>query len=411
MPAASRIHALLLAPLVVSAARYCSLKPPNAVLSSSGPSSGGASGSAGTQPGLNSSSHGGTDPTDVVATAWYPGWNNFPPSEISWSKYNAMTFAFATTTPDSSTIALDDQSAALLPTFVATAQANGVSALLSIGGWTGSMYYSSAVASAANRTSFAAAVLGLVSTYQLDGIDFECVPLLSAPGDSANFLVFLQELRSTPAGQNLILTAAVGLKPFAGPDGNPMDDVSGFAKVLDRIAIMDYDVFGPGYSQTVGPNAPLNDTCAPPAQQITLGLASYGHSWPVTPSEALDGAHRLQPYASYSKSAPSGGSGNSGDSSFAALIDTGFLDSNGTAASASGISFVFDQCSQTPFVYNSTSQVMVSYDDAQLFIAAKGQFINSMGLAGFAVWDVTGDKNDLLLDSLHQSMGIESVCD
>ncbi|CAK5272818.1 unnamed protein product [Mycena citricolor] len=323
------------------------------------------------------------------------------------------------------------------------------------------MYYSSAVASAANRTSFAAAVLGLVSTYQLDGIDFDweypgtqglgCNVI--SPSDSANFLVFLQELRSTPAGQNLILTAAVGLKPFAGPDGNPMDDVSGFAKVLDRIAIMDYDVFGPGYSQTVGPNAPLNDTCAPPAQQqgsavsavqawtaanfpanqITLGLASYGHSWPVTPSEALDGAHRLQPYASYSKSAPvpagsedaggsaaatvdqcgnpqSGGSGNSGDSSFAALIDTGFLDSNGTAASASGISFVFDQCSQTPFVYNSTSQVMVSYDDPQSF-AAKGQFINSMGLAGFAVWDVTGDKNDLLLDSLHQSMGIESVCD
>jgi chitinase len=55
------------------------------------------------------------------------------------------------------------------------------------------------------------------------------------PDDSANFLSFLQELRSTPAGKNLVLTAAVGIEPFVGSDGQPMDDVSQFADVLDRI--------------------------------------------------------------------------------------------------------------------------------------------------------------------------------
>lgn len=33
---------------------------------------------------------------DVLATGWYPSWvtNEYPPEKISWSKYNAMTFAF-----------------------------------------------------------------------------------------------------------------------------------------------------------------------------------------------------------------------------------------------------------------------------------------------------------------------------
>ncbi len=50
-----------------------------------------------------------------------------------------------------------------------------VHALLSIGGWTGSRFFSSAVATDANRTAFAQAVMKVVSTYNLDGIEFECV--------------------------------------------------------------------------------------------------------------------------------------------------------------------------------------------------------------------------------------------
>ena len=48
--------------------------------------------------------------------------------------------------------------------------------MLTIGGWTGSQYFSSAVATDANRTAFVNTVLGLVSKYNLDGLDFEYVP-------------------------------------------------------------------------------------------------------------------------------------------------------------------------------------------------------------------------------------------
>ena len=51
--------------------------------------------------------------------------------------------------------------------------------------------------------------------------------------DSANFLLFLQELRKS--APDLILTAAVSITPFVGPDGKPLTNVAEFAKVLDYI--------------------------------------------------------------------------------------------------------------------------------------------------------------------------------
>ena len=56
--------------------------------------------------------------------------------------------------------------------------------------------------------------------------------------DSANFLSFLQTLRSQNGANNIIFSAAVSLTPFLGPDGKPMSDVSGFAKVLDYIGLL-----------------------------------------------------------------------------------------------------------------------------------------------------------------------------
>ena len=42
--------------------------------------------------------------------------------------------------------------------------------------------------------------------------------------------------------------------------------------------------------------------------------------------------------------------------------------------------------------------------------AAKGKFIDDNGLAGFAVWHVAGDSNNILLSAISDSMGIVQVC-
>ncbi|KAJ8473778.1 hypothetical protein ONZ51_g7655 [Trametes cubensis] len=434
----------------VWAAPMCSLVPSK----SAGALAASASATAAVGGAATGSSSGSSDVgDDVVATTWYAGWHgsDFPPESISWSKYTAVTYAFAVTTPDVNTVSLEASDEELLPKFVDLAHQNNVKAMLTIGGWTGSQYFSSAVATDANRTAFVNTVLGLVSKYNLDGLDFDWeYPNKQGMGcnlisddDSQNFLSFLQALRAEPAAQNLTLSAAVGITPFNGPDGTPMSDVSDFAKVLDYVAIMNYDVWG-SWSNAVGPNAPLNDTCASgadqqgsavsavkawtdagfPANQLVLGVASYGHSFSVANSAALSG-NTLNAYPAFDASkqplgdkwdavAPAGvdqcgaptAGGPSGIFDFFGLIDGGFLTANGTVAD--GIDYRFDECSQTPYVYNPQTQVMVSYDDAKSF-AAKGQFINDAGLLGFAMWEAGGDSNDILLDAIEEAIGFTEV--
>ena len=54
-------------------------------------------------------------------------------------------------------------------------------------------------------------------------------------------------------------------------------------------------------------------------------------------------------------------------------------------------------------MYNATSKVMVSFDDAQSF-EEKGKYISEKGLAGFSMWHSGGDYQDILLNGINQGM-------
>lgn len=347
------------------------------------------------------------------------------------------------TTPDVNTVSLEASDESLLPLFVeaahshvriysihpslnfANTRSQNSKAMLTIGGWTGSQYFSSAVATADNRTAFVSTMMNLVQQYNLDGLDFEYVTLPMSDSalahhlrsweypnkqgagcnvinsaDTANFLSFLQELRGK--APNITLSAAASIVPFNGPDATPSNDVSEFAKVLDYVAIMNYDVWGL-WSNAVGPNAPLNDTCAPstdqqgsavsavmawtaagfPANQLVLGLASYGHSFLVTDNDAFANSgntteasstvealpagttpiaaypefnKNVQPFGdSWDVDSPAGvdqcgnpsPGGPSGIFNFVGMIDQGILDQNGSVVANKGFGFRFDSCSQT----------------------------------------------------------------
>ena len=143
---------------------------------------------------------------------------------------------------------------------------------------------------------------------------------------------------------------------------------------------MNYDVWG-SWDTTVGPNSPLNDSCAAPqnqqgsavsavkawttagfpADKIILGVAAYGHSFHVNKSSALDASGKLVPYPPFDKSQqPAGDKWDStatgvdvcgnpnvvgGIFDFWGLIDAGFLNKDGTVAS--GIDYRLDNCSLT----------------------------------------------------------------
>ena len=233
--------------------------------------------------------------------------------------------------------------------------------------------------------------------------------------DSANFLAFLKELRKDCLGAQLILTAAAVL-PFYGPDGQSSKDVASFGSVLDWVTIMNYDVWG-SWNSVVGPNSPLDDSCAVPADQmgsavsaveawqkagmelhqIVLGVAAYGHSFQVKVADAYNGSS-LALYPPFNKTNQPVGDAWDGDASgrdvcgnpvssggtfrFWGLIGLGYLNPDGTPRD--GIDYVFDDCSRTvinqhvkqktfmtdtamqAYVYNKTSEIMVSYDDAKV---------------------------------------------
>lgn len=78
-----------------------------------------------------------------------------------------------TTTPDVNSIAITSDDERIIPQFVSAAHFHSVSASISVGGWAGSLYFSTAVATAANRTAFIKTLSNFVNKYKFDGIDFE----------------------------------------------------------------------------------------------------------------------------------------------------------------------------------------------------------------------------------------------
>ncbi|KAJ7167523.1 glycoside hydrolase family 18 protein [Mycena filopes] len=334
-----------------------------------------------------------------IATAWYAGWHAnsdpaFSLSDVPWAKYTELTYAFAETTPDVRAVSLNGSDPEELPKFVAAAHAHGVKAKVSIGGWTGSLFWSSNVATPRNRTLFVKTLVDFAKKYKLDGLDFDW-EYPGSQGIGCNAI-------NDPLGSKLILSAATAISPFADSDGNPSVDVSAFSKVLDYIAIMVYDINGP-WSAAVGPNAPFKDApgaavsavsdwhaAGMPLDQIVLGVASYGHSFSVAKSDAFNGT-QLALYPAFN----CGGVIN-----FWGLIQQGYLNADGSPKS--GVPYVFDECTQTPYVYNETTEVMISFDNAQSF-AVKGEYIKSKGLRGFSMWEAGGDSNSILVNAIRKS--------
>ncbi|KAI7778038.1 hypothetical protein LA080_002675 [Diaporthe eres] len=381
----------------------------------------------------------------LVAATYFTGYHanrGFPVSSIPWDKYTEIKYAFAETNADGS-LNLTKSAPDQLPVFVSEAKKNGVKALVSIGGWTGSRFFSSNVGSAENRTAFVKTSLDLVSQYQLDGLDFDWeYPNKQGLGcnaindnDTANFLTFLQELRQT--APNLTLTAATSLFPWNDATGNKSTDLSGFADVLDYLMVMNYDVYG-AWAATAGPNAPLDSACdarnnqgsaklgvqgwldaGVPADKLVLGIAAYGHGFRVNETSALNGTDTLQLYPAQNSSDRFQGSswdddprvdecGNASPPSgtyplWSLITEANVLDE--TAKPLPGIQYTFDNCSQTPFLWNATSNVYVSYDDAES-ITIKGEYIINTGLKGFAMWEAGGDYNNIIVDAARKSTGL-----
>ncbi|KDR78221.1 hypothetical protein GALMADRAFT_138343 [Galerina marginata CBS 339.88] len=402
----------------------------------------------------------------MIAGAYYPGWSasSVPPEGLDFSKFDIIWFAFATPS-SSSTVSLDSTSAAVLKRLVTAARSSGHSTriVLSIGGWGGCQYYSQACSSSANRTTFSNSIVSTINSYGLDGVDIDW-EYPNSPGagqpyssaDSANLLSLFKLLRSA-LGTSKVISSAVTQLPWLGANGSPLTDVSAYAAVMTYVNIMNYDVWGA--NATPGPNAPLGNLCGTswqpsasaqaalaqwtaakfPASQLILGLPLYGYvsqssksvltgSFAPSPDMVLlqkaeeNGVDGKMAVASFHNGARAHVAPKSTDQVTAAtanlqsywgqqiafkdIVGSGALvkASNGTYGQGGGFTMAWDNCSDTPYLYNTSQSTVVTYDDTYS-LSDKAQFAKSSGMAGCFTWSLDQDDGYTLFNSIRTALG------
>ncbi|RCH91400.1 hypothetical protein CU097_002209 [Rhizopus azygosporus] len=371
-----------------------------------------------------------------VVIGYYPNWNDrFPVTKIDFSKFTHIHYAFAIIVNGSVPVWENPQKAnAQLTKLVTMAHKHKVKVLLSTGGWTGSITFSSMVRSQRARKEFIDWNISAMKRYKIDGVDIDWeYPGRQGEGcnkvdeehDVKNFLTLLRELRQAMDGEFGVgqkeISAAVYIRPFNS-------FVPEMAEVLDRANIMTYDMNGPWSLQT-GANAPLYASrsqgsvdssvnawieAGMPRHKITVGLAFYGRSaiakvnMLVTKKINQNQVQGEIPQGDktdvffQSPLCPLSPGGLSGTWRFHNLLSQHILKSP-LEANKPWVR-VWDAVTSTPWLFNPKTKVFISYDDPQS-LALKTCYVRQKDLAGVMIRSIDQDsKENDLLNAIHNSI-------
>ncbi|CAO3664256.1 unnamed protein product [Rhizopus stolonifer] len=353
-------------------------------------------------------------------------------SKVDVSKYTHINYAFALmveghipTWEKGSSVKKE------LPKLVSAAHKQGTKMLTSIGGWIGSITFSSMAGNTTSRKEFIDWCVDHMKKYNTDGIDIDWeYPGRQGAGcnevnedkDIDNFLVLLQELRKAMDKELNAkeLTIAAHVNPLKA-------NMSDFAKVLDRINIMTYDLNGAWNEQTA-PNSPLYAAdgalsfsssveswinAGVSASKLTGGVAYYGRSTTAkqnmlkTKSINQDQVKGTAPKGDSldkKESDPYCAADNgvySGTWRFNRLISQGIL-STPLKAKKPWVR-TWDNSTATPWLFNPKTDIFISYDDPQS-IQKKACYAFDKGLAGLMVWAIDQDtSNNDLVNAAHNT--------
>ncbi|KAJ2637680.1 hypothetical protein GGF40_002188 [Coemansia sp. RSA 1286] len=375
-------------------------------------------------------------PSSRYVVAYYNTWKRQSLMNIDWSKITHLNVAHAIPS-DSGDFTFDGEW--FLPQLVQEAHTQKTKILLSLGGWTGSNRFSALMRDPHKRAALIRAISVFVEKHELDGVDLDWEYVgragskcnkFSAAEDAPNLLRFLRALRASFHARfpqmEKIISMAVGVQPFTGVDG-PMTDVSMFAEYVDYAQLLAFDVNGP-WSNTTGPNAPLihqRNRGAPysltqavdqwtaanwPSSKLIAGISFLGRS--LTTSTVMVAKPHAQMYTAFDRDIPQGDPEDarwydvcentnqmSGIWQYRHLRDQGILKtSNGTNEEWIR---VWDDMSQTPWLYNPQMRRFVSYDD-QESVGKKVQLAKEKGLKGVGAWGMHADFNGELVGVLDQ---------
>lgn len=209
--------------------------------------------------------------------------------------------------------------------------------------------------------------------------------------DAANYRALLEEFRKqmNAIRPGMRLSVAVGHTPHMS-SGVDFGEV---AKIVDQVAVMNYDYVGP-WSHNTGliaplftdPNAPHHDSvqqniseyvaAGVPREKLLMGLPFYGYSWTDVAAEN-DGLH--QPGQPVREDQPYH------------LIQT-----------LTGFTVHRDPQSQAPWLYDG--KTFWTYEDA-VSVRYKASFAADEHLGGVMIWELSGDTGDgLLLNAAYKAL-------
>lgn len=285
--------------------------------------------------------------------------------------------------------------------------------LISLGGWSGSKYFSTAAATPMSRARFAQSVIeAFFRPYPglFDGVDVDWeFPVSGGPPgnlarleDRTNFTRLVAELRrrltefSALERRELELTIAVS----AVPNKIVNLEAAALASLVDRIHLMAYDYHAgssfagfnaPLFACAGDPNPDLNVDASVnaliragvPPGKVALGIAFYGRAVADVPQE---NGGLLQ-------------KGTMASEEWGGSDGIDYRDLVVRRPEEKGFRRYWSDEAQVPWLYDAERRIWISYDDPRS-IARKTMYARAHGLAGIMIWDLFADDGSLLLAAL-----------
>ena len=363
------------------------------------------------EPQVTSSESSSVTPAKIIA-GYYASWSaysGYTPSDIPASKLTHINYAFAKIGDDLK-IALGDPSVDLT-NFTKLNQLKAANpelkTLISVGGWTFSNKISDAALTDASREVFADSVVAFIKQYHFDGVDIDWEYPVSGglssntyrPEDKTNFTLLLAKLREkldaqgAADGRYYLLSIAGG----AGSTYIKNTELNLIGSSLDYAIVMTYDLHGPWDTYTDF-NAPLY-TPTTTSPQYQLSVDSCVRAW-ITAGFSSSKIVLGVPFYGYIYSGVTNTNSGlyqrytSGKSITYDNIVSGYLNNSAY------IKYVYPDV-KVPTLFNGSA--FITYDDSAS-LTEKANYVNLNDLAGVSVWELSQNKDGMLLNTLYESL-------
>lgn len=352
-------------------------------------------------------------PKQKAVVGYYTGWSaykGFTPEKIAAGKLTHLNYAFAKIDPATGKIALADP-ANDKTNFAAIRKIKQnnpqLKALISVGGWDYSTYFSDVASTASSRQTFAQSCVDFILEHGLDGVDLDWEYPVSGglpgnanrPQDKQNFTLLLKAIREkldqqgSRDGRKYYLTIA------GSADSSYLSKIEpqSVAAVVDHIFVMNYDMHGPwdDYSDLNAPlYTPQGDTLGyqnsvydsinryinsgVPSSKIVLGMPFYGYLYQDVDSQ-----------------------NNGMYSTFSSAKSISFDTVRSSYLSDSSFAKFTHQTAKVPYLFDGST--FITYEDTES-ITAKAALAKSFGLAGVGAWELSYDSSAILLNSAYQTL-------